>query len=277
MDETNRGIVVGYDGSPDADVALKWAAAAAALEDLPVLAVMVDQVDASPWGGLLWEPDEDLVPRAERILEDAGAGGSVKRLSGVIVPALLEAAREASLLVVGSQGHGRGGEVLIGSVSQHLARQAPCPVVVVREPAHASATRIVVGIDGSGDSAAALEFACRRAELTGEDVVAVHGWKTGTLLSGRDGQLPHDIGQKIEEKERLLAESVAGARAAHPDVTLIQEAIPVPPVQVLVDASAGASLVVTGSRGRGAFAGMLLGSVSHEVIHRALCPVAVVR
>ena len=277
MDETKRGIVVGYDGSPDADVALKWAAAAAALEDLPVLAVMVDQVDASPWGGLLWEPDEDLVPRVERILEDSGVRGSVERLPGVIVPALLEAAGDASLLVVGSQGHGRGGEVLIGSVSQHLARQAHCPVVVVREPAQRSATRIVVGIDGSGDSAAALEFACRRAELTGEDVVAVHGWKTGTLLVGRDGQLPHDIGRKIEEKEHLLAESVAGARADHPDVTLIQEAIPLRPVQVLVDASASASLVVTGSRGRGAFAGMLLGSVSHEVIHRARCPVAVVR
>ena len=77
--------------------------------------------------------------------------------------------------------------------------------------------------------------------------------------------------------ERLLAESVAGTRAAHPGVTLFQEAIPVRPAQVLVDASARASLVVTGSRGRGAFAGMLLGSVSHEVLHRARCPVAVVR
>lgn len=277
MDKNTRGIVVGYDGSADADAALRWAADTAALEDLPLRAVMVDQVDASPWGGVYWEPDVGVVAQADLIIEKAGVRGSSELVTGHVVPVLIEAASDASLLVVGSQGHGRGGEILLGSVSQHLARQAKCPVVVVRQPAHPSADRIVVGVDGSGESAGALEFACRRAELTGEVVVAVHGWKAGNLLVGRDGQLPHDIGQKIEEKEVLLAESVAGVRAAHPDVTLVQEAIPVPAGQALVDASSNASLVVTGSRGRGAFAGMLLGSVSHDLVHRARCPVAIVR
>ena len=75
----------------------------------------------------------------------------------------------------------------------------------------------------------------------------------------------------------LLAESVAGVRAAHPDVVLVQEAVPVSPGQALVDASANASLVVVGSHGRGYFEGLLLGSVSHDVLHRAHCPVVVVR
>jgi len=181
------------------------------------------------------------------------------------------------MLVVGSHGHGRVTEALLGSVSQHVARHASCPVVVVREPTRSEAARIVVGIDGSGGSAAALEFACRRAELTGEAVVAVHAWKIGQVLVDGRGLLPDTIGPMLDDHELLLSESVAGVRADHPDVTLLEEAIAVAPGQALVDASKTASLVVTGSRGRGAFAGMLLGSVSHEVLGRAHCPVVIIR
>jgi nucleotide-binding universal stress UspA family protein len=116
--------------------------------------------------------------------------------------AIDRSARDASLVVLGSRGHSRVGEVLIGSVSQHLAGHAPCPVAVIRPTASRDANRIVVGLDGSRASEAALTFACRRAH---------------------------------------------------------------------------ASLVVVGSRGLNAFADMLLGSVSHEVLHRAHCPVVVVR
>ncbi len=275
--ETFRGIVVGYDGSSDADVALEWAATAAALEHLPVRVVLVEDVDRSSWGTRHREADHDLVPGVDLVLEEAEVLGSTERRTGQVVPTLLEESRDARMLVVGSQGHGRAAEAVLGSVSQHLARHSPCPVVVVRTAAQPAATRIVVGIDGSGDSMAALEFACRRAELTGEDVVAVHAWKVGDLLVGRDGQLPPTVGADIESRELLLAESIAGVRTAHPDVALTQEAIPVAPGQALVDASSTASLVVTGSRGRGAFAGMLLGSISQEVLSGAHCPVAIVR
>jgi len=277
MDRTNRDIVVGYDGSPEADLALRWAARTSSLASSPVKVLMVDDVYAAQWVGSGRESEPDLAAHAERILEEGGAEGKLERRSGTIVPELLEAARDASMLVVGSQGHGRVAESLIGSVSQHVARHAPCPVVVVREQAQSEADRIVVGIDGSGGSAAALEFACRRAELTGEVVVAVHAWKIGPVQMDRWGKLPDTIGPSIEDNELLLSESVAGVRTEHPDVTLLEEAIPVAPAQALVDASATASLVVTGSRGRGAFSGMLLGSVSHEVLWRAHCPVAIIR
>jgi len=79
------------------------------------------------------------------------------------------------------------------------------------------------------------------------------------------------------EAEQLVAEACAAARSAYPDVDVEPEAIPVRPGPVLVDASAAASLVVVGSRGRGAFTGLLLGSVSQHVLHHALCDVAVVR
>ena len=80
-----------------------------------------------------------------------------------------------------------------------------------------------------------------------------------------------------EERERLLSEILAGVREDHPDVRLEHEVVAVAPGQALVDASGGASLVVVGSRGLGFFRGMLLGSVSQAVLHRAECPVVVVR
>lgn len=277
MTDTQQDIVVGYDASPEADLALAWAANTSALSKVPVKALVVDDLYASQWTGLAERTDVDLIAHFEHALKPAGAHGKLERRSGTIVPVLLDAASEATMLVVGSHGHGRVADLLVGSVSQHVATHATCPVVVVREAAGASAVRIVVGVDGSGGSLAALEFACRRAELTGEIVVAVHAWAVGPVPIDRHGKLSTAIPTGINDMELLLSESVAGVRGNHPDVTLVQEAIPVAPGQALVDASATASLVVTGSRGRGAFAGMLLGSVSHEVLIRAHCPVAIVR
>lgn len=276
MDENTRSIVVGYDGSPEADLALTWAGSESSRVNRPVTALMVDDAYEMQWGAPPRKSTPEQRAHVERILKDAGGHGTFERITGTVVPVLLAAGQGASMLVVGSHGHGRVAEVMIGSVSQHVATHASCPVVVVRESV-SQTPRIVVGVDGSGGSAAALEFACRRAELTGETVVAVHAWKIGKVQMDRKGQLPTDIGPSIEDRERLLSESVAGVRADHPDVTLLQEAIPVSPGQALVDESTNASLVVTGSHGRGAFSGMLLGSVSHEVLCRAQCPVAIVR
>lgn len=277
MDETRTQIVVGYDGSPESDVAFAWAVSAAALEHRRVWALIVDDVHEGQWSLPSREGEHEVVAHAERMLKESGAQGTVECRPGPIVPELLAAARDASILVVGSHGRGRVAEAVIGSVSQHVARHAPCPVVVVRESAAPSASRIVVGIDGSGGSAAALDFACRRAELTGEVVVAVRAWSVGAVAVDRRGQLPDALGSRLEDNEVLLSESVAGVCTEHPDVTVLQETIPVAPAQALVDASTTASLLVVGSRGRGAFTGMLLGSVSHEVLCRAHCPVAVVR
>jgi nucleotide-binding universal stress UspA family protein len=200
---------------------------------------------------------------------------TTQQRTGHVVDELLRAARSASALVLGSSGHGRAGEALLGSVSQHVARHATCPVVVVREPQDPEARRIVVGIDGSPTSTAALEYACRRAETTGETVVAIHGWHLREPST--DVWSSTAPGVDTESRARLLAEGIAGVRADHPDVRLEQEVVAVAPARCLVDASASASLVVVGSRGLGFFTGMLLGSVSQAVLHGATCPVAVVR
>jgi len=279
---TNPGgrIVVAYDGSPDAMTALTWAVRTAIMTGQPVAAVVATAADdLLPHRSLLrGEHLDEVRASAERILGEPLLGHTVVELrAGPAVPVLLEASVDASLLVVGSLGHGQVAGSLAGSVSQHLARHAPCPVVVARPAAHPGATRIVVGVDGSGGSDAALDFACTRAEATGEDVVVIHGWRDGRATGTTRREVPAEFMDRIEEEERLLAESVTGLRNDHPDVRVVPEAIPVVAWRALADASAAASLVVVGSRGRGAFSGMLLGSVSQQVLRHAQCPVAVVR
>jgi len=278
-------IVVAYDGSADAELALTWAAEIATTTDSPVRAVVVDDVDSRRLAATsLLESAGDassaaeFAAVAERRSKELGIGAAdVAVVTGPVVPVLLDQARDAAMLVLGSRGHGPMSEAMIGSVSQHVARHAPCPVVVVRPASASAGRRIVVGIDGSEASAAALEFACERAEATGERVVALHAWRSHDLPAEHRGYLPAEGPVDLASRELMLAECVAGVQPAHPGVDLVKEAVPVRPAQALVDASTTSSLVVVGSRGHGAFAGLLLGSVSNEVLQRADCPVAVVR
>jgi nucleotide-binding universal stress UspA family protein len=181
MSTSPRPIVVGYDGSPDADLALDWAARTASLQ-LKSLEVVIVGTQMDPLVGHFREHNERLVDewhsRAYDSLKEAGvASWEVEVRRGPTVPVLLAAAENAETLVVGSRGHGLMLGSLSGSVSQHVARHASCPVVVVRPPRQPSAEQIVVGIDGSSGSEAALRFACSRASDTGESVVVVHGYR----------------------------------------------------------------------------------------------------
>lgn len=273
---TDRSVVVGYDGSSDAHRALLWAADEAVRDGLPVRVVVVDHHSASPWGGDV-PPATDRVEQAEKLLSGLGVeDGTVEQREGHVAGTLLELGESASMIVLGSRGHGRA-EAALGSVSQHVTRHAPCTVVVVRAPTKPGSARIVVGVDGSDTSHAALEYACRRAERTGEVVVAVHGWKEHTPSTDVLSAEPRSVTGAVEDKEVLLGESIAGLREAHPDVVLSTEAVPVAPGKLLVDASADAALVVVGAHGHGWFSGLLLGSVTQDLLHRAECPVAVVR
>ncbi|MDT0185996.1 universal stress protein [Microbacterium sp. ARD31] len=285
---TTLPILVAYDGSADAERALHWAAAESLRTHVPLRVLAVNAVLPPTWGGMTGAvgmaglvdipvgDSKAVLEQAGKTLSDAGVGGAtLDQATGHVVDELLRAGESASLLVTGSHGHGRTGEALIGSVSQHLARHATCPVVVVRPARDPEARRIVVGIDGSRASAAALEHACRRAEDTGETVVAIHAWKVRAPSTDVWSSDARSVDS--QERELLLSESLAGVREDHPDVRLEQEVVPVAPGQALVDASAGASLVVVGSRGLGFFSGLLLGSVSQVVLHRAECPVLVVR
>lgn len=265
-------IVVAYDGSAHAEAALDWAARTGALEGRHVRVVFVNDTDGTPS-----EADIDVQARVETVLKAAGASGTFEQLSGSAQAVLLQQARDAHVLVAGTRGRGRAAETLLGSVSQHLARHAPCTLIVVSPPASPEASRIVVGIDGSPESINALEFACHRASFTKEPVVALHAWKPGHVDLGYSGQLPEAVGKRSEAAEALLADSLEDVRGKYPDVTVEQDLVPLAPTTALTEASSRASLVVTGSRGRGMVTGLVLGSVSQHLLSHAHCPVAVTR
>jgi nucleotide-binding universal stress UspA family protein len=135
--------------------------------------------------------------------------------------------------------------------------------------------RIVVGVDGSEMSVRALRWAARQADLTGAGVEVVACWDWPSSY-GWGSPLPADY-RPDADTEAALDEILATARQAHPGVTFRPRVVEGHPARVLVEASAGADLLVVGSRGHGEFAGMLLGSVSGHCVTNAHCPVLVLR
>ncbi|MFJ2030106.1 universal stress protein [Streptosporangium sp. NPDC087985] len=187
---------------------------------------------------------------------------------------LIRASKDAELLVVGSHGLDGFRGLLLGSVALGVSGQATCPVVVVREGRAQPRNEVVVGVDGSPGCAAAIEFAFAEADLRGAELHAVHAW--GEPVAGfRSEVMPAAI-DKAGARRLLLAEVVTGQRERYPDVKLVERIERGHPVDVLRRASTRAGLLVVGSRGRGGVAGMLLGSVSHSLLHHAVCPIVVI-
>jgi nucleotide-binding universal stress UspA family protein len=222
---------------------------------------------------------EHLLAEAHARVESSGAPLTFEIVDAPSAPALLAAGEHALMVVVGSRGHGAVSGLLLGSVSQHVSRHASCPVVVVRERADARARRVVVGIDGSPGGNKAVGFAFDAASRNHAPLVAIHAWhdRAASAVVGPAYAAMANVGERIAAGERLIAEALAGWAEKYPDVTVTREAIPTHPARVLADASEHAALVVVGSRGRGEFTGLLLGSVSQAALHHARCPVAVVR
>jgi nucleotide-binding universal stress UspA family protein len=279
METNGHGIVVGYDGSPGSETALAWAARTAHQRGEPVLALIVMEPTDEPRTQHLPEPWwHEIEDRARETLDAAGCTDAhVERRIGPTVGTLVDAGRDAAMLVVGTRGHGHVGEVFLGSVSQSAARHARCPLVVVRPPSSPGADRIVVGVDGSETSLRALDFACRHALVTGEKIAAVRAWKPLTVPVDKHGDLPPSTSTRLLAERTALDEDVEAARHRHPGVAIDADFIATSPRHALVDASAQATLLVVGSRGRNAVEQTVLGSVSHEALHRAHCPVVVVR
>lgn len=273
---TRAEIVVGYDGSSDSELALDWADELAAEQGRP-LRVLISEVDPTQVLEATSEWHAAKMAELEADAKDRLAGARTRdtALELVSVPpsqALIDASAHAVAVVVGARGHSLLSGVVLGSVSQHVTRHASCPVVVTRTPYHPDSKRVVVGVDGSNGSRKALEFAFDHASRSGSSVAAIHAWRN--LARGFPGE---GLIEEIQAAERVLAEALAGFADQYPDVEVSAEAIPVAPQRALADASQAAELVVVGSRGLGAFAGLLLGSVSQSVLHHAQCPVAVVR
>jgi nucleotide-binding universal stress UspA family protein len=204
---------------------------------------------------------------------------STHLLRGAVAPAMLAQCGDAELIVLGSRGLGGVRGLFAGSVSVNVAMHASCPVVVVRPmrpvaPGR-SAARVVVGVDGTTVSEHAIGFALRAAVQRGVAVTAVHAWSP---RGPADFEAVTDDWSLAEAEEwRALQGTFAQWRhrlaGAHVDLRLVTGRAQ----DVLIAESAGAALVVVGSRGRGGLRAALLGSVSQAVLQHAHCPVAVVR
>ena len=135
--------------------------------------------------------------------------------------------------------------------------------------------RIVVGVDGSPSSMAALRWAVLQAELTGCAVEAVTAWR----LPSRYGfAAVTDRATDFEgDARKVLADALNEVSSVEPDVIIRSSVVEGHPAEVLVRAARGADMLVVGSRGHGGFAGALLGSVSQYCVHHAPCPVLVIR
>ena len=198
---------------------------------------------------------------------------------------LIDTAGDDGLLVVGSRGRGSLRGALLGSVGQQCAQHARGPVVVVRdeEPADGApqeqeaASRVVVGVDGSPGSGAALRFAAAEARLRGGELHVVHAWiDTVSGYGGPPWAVP--VTTVREQADATLRGSLEQAwPTGSPGVQIRAETVEGVEWDVLTRVAAGADLLVVGSRGRGGWSGLLLGSVGLHAITGAPCPVAVVR
>ncbi|GAA4880614.1 universal stress protein [Actinomycetospora straminea] len=292
------GIVVGLDGSPAAAAALAEALAEGRRRDEPVTAVTAFPAAGSWADGEdvadLPEPDRMAAAvheQAQRFADEARVPLSaelrdvplaVRALPGSPAPVLAEAAREAPLLVVGHRGRGPLGSAVLGSTGLRVLALAPCPVLVVRPRAPGPDGPVVVGVDRSPGSAAALRFALDEGVRRETRVLAVTGVApppttvgfrplAGPTLAGVRDALRPRVERFVHE---IVKEQVRSRPVPHVDTIVRAE----DPTTAVIDVAEqlGAAVVVVGRTGHGALARWLLGSVAHGAVLRAPCPVAVV-
>jgi nucleotide-binding universal stress UspA family protein len=281
-------VVVGVDGSDSSLAAVDLAAREATLRQRPLSIVhafiwpyLHVPLGPSPYG----PPEGGLRHQAERILADAYARARAvapqlpihgELITGEAAAVLRGCSRTAELVVIGDRGLGGFTGLLLGSVAVQLAAHATSPIIVARGSADPDAP-VLLGVDGSPANDPAVGFALEEATLRGVPLTALHTW-THPVSTGPGDMLPlvYDVADVEAEETRVLAEALAGWHDKYPDVVVHRELTHAGARKALIDATHRAQLVVVGTRGRGGFTGLLLGSVSQAVLHHAACPVAVV-
>jgi nucleotide-binding universal stress UspA family protein len=295
-------VVVGVDGSGESWRAIHAAAWEARVRQAPLVLAHGYPADPYTWYGWApmyvgpaYDPREAATAMVEETANEVRTAHpdldvSIDVQIGTGAHALIQASADASMVVVGSRGRGGFAGLSIGSTAAQTAAHAGGAVLVVRpidgEPVSDTDTQppavfprpVLVGVDGSSTSESAIAFAFEEAALRRVPLLAVYVWwllPTHTL--GPDLPRPDGFDAAREEAHRMLAELMSGWAAKYPDVSLqLRPVQGMNPSHELVEASRDAGLVVVGSRGRGGFAGLLLGSVSRDLVGHAHCPVAVV-
>jgi len=275
-------VLVGVDGSPSANDAVRWAAKEAERTGAPLSIVYATSLDmvrvptdipqARPYHQAVLEIGQQYLATAAAEAESVApkVDVAVALSRSTAAPTLIGLSSSARLVVVGSRGLGGFTGLLVGSTAVQLAAHGHCPLVVVRGDEPPTAAPVVVGADGSRESDAAVDFAFQAAELRGVPLVIVQACPAQILGS------PWQETAVGSDWLRVADERIAAQRDRYPDVEVRSRIVQTSPASALLHEAAGAQLVVVGSRGRGGFRGLLLGSTSQALIHHSPCPVAVV-
>ncbi|MEO3756909.1 universal stress protein [Mycobacterium sp. B14F4] len=286
-----RPIVVGADGSHFADAAVRWAARDAAMRATELLIVHAVSPVMGTW--LATPVPADVLDSQHRlgadILRDAAqmarqAAGenlpvTTRELSCAPAPALVQLSKDAQMVVVGNRGRGKVARSLLGSVSWGLVHHAHCPVAVIRPPestegpSTAPTAPVLVGVDFSADSDLATELAFEEASRRGVPLVALHAWWSPGAFEFA-GPEWETIRLEVEQS---FAERFAPWQERYPGVEVRRVVVRDAPAHEIALRSDDAQLVVIGSRGHGAIASTLLGSVSAAVVQAVAAPVIVAR
>jgi nucleotide-binding universal stress UspA family protein len=189
---------------------------------------------------------------------------------------LAKASVSAALTVVGAHGRNRVG-LALGSVASHLAHEHPAPVAVIRTGTWRARGPVVVGVDGSAGSAAALEFAFAAAALRNAPVMAVRCCQVPVHgLPPRDDEAGAAAAPRVLSEERLLQDWLAPYRAEHPEVPVEAVVLEERPTPALLRQSQNAQVVIVGSRGNSRLTEVLLGSTGQALVARSSAPVVIV-
>jgi nucleotide-binding universal stress UspA family protein len=294
-------VVAGVDGSAESRAAAEWAAREAVRRDRPLrLFHAWDWHPRQGEGAVATAAQRHLARRFLREAEDRVRRACPEarlvpdqQVEGPATAALLKAADDADLLVLGSRGLSGFTGFLLGSVALGVVARAARPVVLVRageeaadqhfpDPGGGGSTRtgyrdVVLGIDLAHPCDEVIEFALEEARLRSARLKVVHGWQQPSAL----GLGPGDLGlvdppQRAEEWLGFLTAVLQSWRDKYPGVEVVETVTEERPQSVLVRAACGASLLVVGRRVTERPAGRRTGPVTHAAIHHSGCPVVVV-
>lgn len=284
-----NAILVGVDGSDASNAAVEWAAKTAVLEGVELKLVGVYDISTSNYAPGLIIPQDvvdaikkdatDAVTEAADLARRAADGVQVSSsiVEGDAARVLLELGKDAGTIVLGTRGLGSVRGLFLGSVSVTVAAHFHGRVVVLA--GKGGDGPVVVGVDDSPVSDAAVGEAFRQASLRKVPLVAVHTWTPLDVdaLHGY-GIEPDEVSRMSQEADEAVAERLAGYSSDYPDVVVDKRVLPDEPAKAVLEAAGDdASLILVGSRGRGGFRGLLLGSTSQKILHQSECPVMVVR
>ncbi len=277
-------VAVGTDGSPEAELAVGWAAERAARLGMDLVLLSADPPEVVVASGLVAHPQgRNVGGRTEMLAGDSAELSELypdlkvetRLLGGPAAAALLQGSEDAELLVIGTRGLRGLAGILLGSIADQVVANATHPVVVVTDRPNPDGP-VVVGLETSPASREAARFAVVEAATRGTRLVVVSAlgypdqWADDRLISAE--LVARHRGRVRSELQEYLAEDLA----AHPDVEVDYRIDVGSPPTALLDASNRATLVVVGTRGRGALTGLLLGSTSRRTAESAHCPVAII-